>query len=93
MKKTLCFFSMLFILMIVLYPFCSSVHSFEGETRDKSNYLSFNVDGGNMYFFDHVTRTVYVYTVRGEFRKAYKIDALGSKLSQVSSSQIRQSNK
>ena len=68
------------------------VYSFSDDDEEGVPPVSFNVDGGNMYFFDHATNIVYIYSIRGEFRKAYRIDTLGSKLASVRSSEIREFN-
>lgn len=60
------------------------------EIDAKSRNIDFAVDGANLYFFDADSKMLYIYTTRGEFRKAYEITKLGARLEQLSSAQMRE---
>jgi len=54
--------------------------------------LTFLVDGGNMYFYDMYNQTIYIYSSRGEFRQAFKLKQLGTRLTKINSTDVRTSS-
>jgi hypothetical protein len=90
MKKVLFFISIFLILISGLLINQSPVFGFENKTDKKTDFLDFYVDGGNLYFFEPETNTVYIYSSRGEFRRAYVLEKPGLRMKSLSTSEIRE---
>ncbi len=83
-----------YILLPIVFILCffiagSSVFAFQDKDTIDQDSLTFSVDGGNIYFYDSNTKTVYVYSVRGDFRKAFSVNSMGENLKQLSLTDIR----
>lgn len=89
MKKLLSFMGILFILTMFLCKQPPAV-AFDKNNGAKDQTIKFAVDGGNMYFFDTSSQSVYIYSTRGQLRSAYQIVELGEKLKSLSTFDIRE---
>lgn len=92
MKKLLSFIGILFILTVFLYKQPPAV-AFDRKNSPKDQTIEFAVDGGNMYFFDTSSNSVYIYSSRGQLRNAYQIVELGERLRSLSTFDIRELTK
>jgi len=94
MKKVLSFFLLFLILFTIgtMYWQTSAI-AFENAGDEKKPSIDFDVDGGNLYFFDRSNNTVYIYSSRGEFRRAYKLETPGLRMQTISATEIREKMK
>ncbi|MBU1864365.1 MAG: hypothetical protein KKH94_11935 [Candidatus Omnitrophica bacterium] len=95
MKKNVCYPLIFFIAFCVIILsavpsliVCSSADAEEAPALDLTG-LTFSTDSGNMYFYNEKNQTIYIYSSRGEFRRAFQLEKLGGRLKSLTSAEIR----
>ena len=96
MKKVSLFICLFFILFLIVYVTfvgnilsCKDLFAQDDNVSKTSSTFTYCVDGGNMYFYDPTEQIIYIYSTRGEFRRAYELETLGMRLKSIHSSEIR----
>ena len=89
MKKVLFFCNILLILILLGAVNVNLVTAYGKEEKSLNGAVDFVVDGGNMYLFDRSDDIIYIYSSRGEFRRAFYIENMGERLQTLRANELR----
>ena len=78
-------FIVLLVYSFILVQFIVPVQA-ELDTGYDSRFstMTFAVDNNNIYFYDTQQGVIYIYSQRGDFRRAYRLNKLGDRMSFMS---------